>query len=305
MRQAAAERVVVLPDHRSGNIAYVENFLVIGAAAIGLYCFAPQLSVLWKAWTSDPLRSSGILIPPVSLLLCLRAWRGHDWRTSGSPWGVALIVVALAGAKLGGTYQLGLMVFPGALISGLPIGLLLSVYASGVVLLLGGKEAFRKALFPLMLLLVINPVPSFINGLFDLRLQYLAVRVARAFASALGTRVSGEQLQMIFAPDFGMFIAPGCNGLRGAVAMGYLSLVIGYLSQLTVPRRTLYFVCAVALAYLLNLIRLCTLVLFYWVALRFELLQDHALLADYLIGGTIFFISAGFLFGVPRMAAVR
>src|SRR5271166_955594 len=259
MRPAAA--VLMLAHQRSGNAAYIENCLVLGAAALGLYCFAPQLSVLWKAWTTDPLRSSGILIPPVSLLLCLRAWREHDWRTSArSWWGVALIVLALVGAKLGGTSQLGLMVFPGALLSGLPIGVLLSIYASGVVLLLGGKEAFRKALFPLMLLLVVNPVPSFINGLFDLRLQYLAARVARAFALALVPQVSGGQLEMIFAPDFGMFIAPGCNGLRGAVAMGYLSLIIGYLAQLSLPQRTLYCVCAVALAYLLNLMRLCALV---------------------------------------------
>jgi len=40
----------------------------------------------------------------------------------------------------------------------------------------------------------------------------------------------------MFAPDFGMFIAPGCDGIRGAITLGYLALVLGYLKRVSLRR---------------------------------------------------------------------
>jgi outer membrane protein assembly factor BamB len=71
------------PDHRSGNGVYIENCLVFGAAAIGLYCFAAHLTVLWQAWTSDPLRSSGIFdttSQPAAPFVCIARTRLENER---------------------------------------------------------------------------------------------------------------------------------------------------------------------------------------------------------------------------------
>ena len=97
-----------------------------------------------------------------------------------------------------------------------------------------------------------------------------------------------------------MFIAPGCDGIRGAVTMGYLALILGYLYRFSLRAWVLSVLGAVALGYVFNLIRLCFLVLFYRVALSFPWLQPHGEGADYLIGGLLFLSAAGLFAGIVR-----
>src|SRR5260370_38781707 len=97
------------------------------------------------------------------------------------------------------------------------------------------------------------------------------------------------------SPRFGMFIAPACNGLRGAVAMGFIALVLGYVSELGAVRHIAYVIGAVIVGYALNLVRLCGLVLFYWLALRVQSVRGHAVGAHCFIGGLRFFLAANYL----------
>lgn len=260
-----------------------------------------QLGVLWIEWTTDPLRSIGILLPPASLLLCLRAWRGREWRTAdGSWWGLGLVGLSLLITWLLPKVQIAVLLPTGGAIRVFS-GLLIWTFVSGVVVLFGGLEARRLATFPLALLLFVNPVPNFFSNAIDLPLQHLAAHVTRELAAALGMALTGTRLRLMFAPDLGMFIAPGCNGLRGAVAMGYLALIIGYLYQMRPALHAWYVGGAVLLAYGFNLVRLCSLVACYWLALRLPQLAGHMVAADYAIGASLFFIAGLFLFQVPRL----
>lgn len=303
--EAAAAAAVERPLRSEQTVAA----LVVAAlvAAVGLYfCFAKQLFGLWMLWQNEPLRSIGMAIPPTSLVLCLRAWQLRDFSRGGTWWGLALVlpslVLALA-ASVGLFRLLHLTVPLGAdtpAIVLVPNGLLLAAYISGIVLLFGGAQTWRKAWFPLLLLVFVNPVPHFFQALVDLPLQHFAAHTARSFAVLIGVPVSEGTLLMMFSPDLGMFIAPGCDGLRGAVAMGYIALVVGYLYKLSWRRWALYVLAAVALAYLFNLLRLCAVVIYYWVAKQAPVLAGHATLADYIIGGILFFCAAFFLFSLPR-----
>jgi exosortase J len=100
----------------------------------------------------------------------------------------------------------------------------------------------------------------------------------------------------MFTPDFGMFIAPGCNGIRGAVTMGLIALVAGYLYRFRWRAHAMVVLAAVLLGYVFNFVRLCVLVLFYLVALHFPWLQDRAENADYLIGAALFFVAVYLLY---------
>ena len=104
----------------------------------------------------------------------------------------------------------------------------------------------------------------------------------------------------MFSPALGMFIAPGCNGLRGAITMGLLTMIAGYLYRLPLGLRIVYVASGVVLAYLLNLVRLCGLVLFYRIALGFTPLARHMEGADYVLGSLVFFTAAIFVFALPR-----
>ncbi len=281
--------------------------ILIGAAMIlllsgaGWWCMADRIRALWEIWSSDGLRSVGALFSVAAIGLSFRAWRGQNWRNSGTWWGLLPIAAVIVAANLASNSPAGLSLPIAGFISLPSTGLLLWTYVSGAVLLCGGAKAWRSTIFPLALLLFVNPLPQFFPAVIDLHLQYMAAHIARSFAYALGVPVSGAKLALMFTPRFGMFIAPACNGLRGAVSMGFIALVLGYVSELGAVRHIAYVIGAVIVGYALNLVRLCGLVLFYWLAIRVQSFRGHAVGADYFIGGLLFFLAATFLSAVCKM----
>jgi exosortase J len=270
-------------------------------AAIGLWwMLGPQAQNLWSLWTTNGLGSIGILIPVASVALAVRKWHGMRWDQGGSWWGLVLCAAALFLAWLMKEQGAPILAYQRIGLHLLPVGLLVFLYVSGVVLLFAGYKTYRAALFPVFLLLFLNPAPNFFTQFIDLPLQYAGAHTARAFAQLIGVPLAVDDLRLMFSPALGMFIAPGCNGLRGAVAMGLMTMIAGHLYRLPLGLRGIYIVCGVVLAYLLNLVRLCGLVLCYKVALGFGLLARHMEAADYLLGSMVFFSAAIFVFAVPR-----
>ena len=261
--------------------------LLTAAGCLGIH---REIAILWNVWTTDPLRSIGMLIPPTAIALTLLVWRQQGWEMRGTWWGLPVIGLAFVLSLLREKMQL-LGVAGLVSISFLPISLPVYVYGSGVVLLFAGTRVWRKAWFPVGLLLLSQPVPVLSNGLIDIPLQHLSARVARGFATMIGFAPTTPQLRLMFAPDFGMFIAPGCDGIRGAVTMGYVALVLGYLKRVSVARWAAYVSGAVLLGYMFNFLRLCVLVLYYKVALGHPALEGVAKQADYAIGSSLFLIA--------------
>jgi len=268
--------------------------LMVLVSLVGCLGLLNVLFALWNVWTTDPLRSIGMLIPPVSILLTLRVWRQMGWQMRGRAWGLLLIALAflldLSHQSLVLSWFLGK-----AAVNLSPYTLPLWLYGGGLVLLFAGPAVWRKAWFPIGLLLLAQPVPSISTQLIDLPLQHLSAEVARAFATFIGFAPNTPQLRLMFSPTFGMFIAPGCDGVRGAVTMGYFALVLGYLKRVSWPRWITYVTGAVLLGYFFNFSRLCMLVLYYRVALGHPAMENVAKQADYVIGSCLFLI-ATFLF---------
>jgi exosortase J len=264
---------------------------ITATGCLGIY---RNLAFLWTIWTTDPLRSIGMLILPASLVLTLRVWRQNRWEMRGTWWGLVVLGLSFGLSVLRHRFEF-IAVLGGAGITLIPVALPIYLYGSGIVLLFAGPRVWRRAWFPLGLLLLSQPVPGAVNALLDIPLQNLSAHVARSFASAIGFAPTTPQLRLMFSPDFGMFIAPGCDGIRGAVTMGYLALVLGYLKRVSVFRWAAYVAGAVLLGYVFNFTRLCVLVLYYRIALGHPGLEGMAKWADYVIGGCLFLV-ATFLF---------
>jgi exosortase J len=181
-----------------------------------------------------------------------------------------------------------------------PLPLVAVVYAAGMVLLLGGKRLLRAAWFPVLLMWAVIPVPQTFSRYIDLPLQHAAAAVARAFAHALGQPLTQDKLRLMFTPDFGMFIAPGCNGIRGSITLGLAAIVVAYLYRFRWFVFAPVVAGAVLLGYLFNFLRLCLLVVYYKIALPHPWLQHHAKRADYLIGGTLFVLALVIFFAVAE-----
>jgi exosortase J len=237
-----------------------------------------------------------MVIPLVSAVLIFRAWRKLDYSLDGSWWGAVILVVTAIVVHLREQSILVLVLGPSWNIYLPPASLVAFAYASGIVLLFGGPRLYRAALFPIVLMWFVNPIPHVFNVLVDLPLQRISAHVARAFAISLGQPLSPDQMRLMFTPDFGMFIAPGCNGIRGAVTMGFIALIAGYVYRFRWYANAAVVAGAILLGYIFNFARLCVLVLYYLVALHFTSLQDKAEMADYIIGGCLFLIATLLLF---------
>ena len=269
-----------------------------GFAVLGLSIIWSTMLSFWGLWTTDALKSIGMVIPLVSLVLVLRAWRSLRWQAEGTWWGLVILLAIMAVIRIQQRAVLIMVISPQWSTLLPPLSLMLLAYGSGVVLLLGGGRLYRAALFPILLLWFANPVPHIFGPLVDSPLQRASAHIARAFAMDLGQTLTPDHLRLMFTPTFGMFIAPGCDGIRGAVTMGFIALIAGYVYRFRWFANALVVIGAILLGYIFNLLRLCLLVVYYVVALHFPSLQNKGENADYVIGGTLFLLATLLLFAV-------
>ncbi len=237
----------------------------------------------------------GLVVPFVVAGLILRAWRTLGWRVEGTWWGFWLLAGTAALVYVRSQTLFIVTVHKNWLVQIPPLPLVAVLYAMALVLMFGGKPLLRAAWFPVLLMAAVIPVPHVFSNLVDLPLQHASATVARAFAHGLGQRLTEDKLRLMFTPEFGMFIAPGCNGIRGAVTLGLAAVVVGYMYRFRWFVYAPVIAGAVLLGYLFNFVRLCLLVVYYKIALPYVWLQQRAKTADYIIGGALF-LTAMFIF---------
>jgi len=270
---------------------------------VGIFSVLSVALYLWQEWMGDPLKSIGAFIPIVSLLLILRVWRSLGWEITTSRnawWGLVILAVTIALVHISDHAILELILTSQWTVFLPPRSLVAVAYVTGIVLLFGGPQLFRAALFPIALMWFVNPVPHVFNVWIDLPLQHASALIARGFAHALGQQLTNDQLHLMFTPNFGMFIAPGCNGIRGAITMGFIALIAGYIYKFRPTAHVLVTLGAVMLGYVFNFVRLCVLVLYYIVGLHITWLQSRAEMGDYIIGACLFFFATILLFSIIR-----
>ena len=150
-------------------------------------------------------------------------------------------------------------------------------------------QSIPRSIFPIFLLLFLNPAPVFLINLVDLPLQYVGAHTASAFAQWIGVPLAVDDLRLMFSPALGMFIAPGCNGLRGALRDGLpdSDRRISLPSSAMASRSLLSVGCGAGLsAEPGETLRAGSLL---WVAVNFKPLARHMEAADYALGSLIFY----------------
>ncbi|SEG61486.1 exosortase J [Bryocella elongata] len=276
--------------------------LILGTAGLSWiaagFLVWPSAIRLANFWLTDDLKSMGALIPLVCFALILRAWRSAGWNTRGTWWGIALLVFWAMVVFVRDQTLLVITVNKGWLLQIPPLPLVAVMYALGLVLALGGRDLLRRCWFPVLLMWAVIPVPQTFSRRVDLPLQYISAQVARSFAHLLRTPLTADRLRLMFTPNFGMFIAPGCNGIRGSITLGLAAIVVSYVYRFRWFVYAPVVLGSVMLGYLFNLLRLCLLVVYYKIALPYPWLQTKGEMADYLIGGTLFMIALGIFFTV-------
>jgi exosortase len=190
-------------------------------------------------------------------------------------------------------YGIGVLLF-GFIISGPWMTLDLSIRVAGIVLMwigiflyVFGNYSFRKALFPLLFLVLMIPIPETI-----LQPAIAILQKGSSEASAILFKLTGTPFyrnETFFSlPGINIEIAPQCSSIRSSLALLISSLLASHLLLESPWRKTLFVLAAVPMAMIKNAIRIVVLSLLA-IHVNKGWLTDSVLHHE---GGILFFILA-------------
>ena len=220
---------------------------VVGAAFAALVLaviFQDTFSMLRAKWHLEEY-SHGILIPAIAAyLLWTRRAQFASMPFEGSWAGVALVAVGLV------IFFLGTL----AAITTVDAYALVIVIA-GCVLAVMGWKAFRWALVPIALLLLMNPLPQFLYANISAKLQLISSQVGVAFIRLLGISVYLEG-NVIDLGSYKLEVAEACSGLRYLFPLLSVGAIMAYLISGKSWVRALVFASTIPIAILMNSFRI-------------------------------------------------
>lgn len=128
--------------------------------------------------------------------------------------------------------------------------------------LVWGREALRRSIFPVFLLLFCIPMGS-IADIITLDLRLLVTKISVGFSHhGLGIAVFRDGSQIFNGAGQPMYdVAPACSGMRSLVAMSALSVIYAFLNFDTPWKRAALIASALPLAVFANIVRITTVIL--------------------------------------------
>lgn len=132
------------------------------------------------------------------------------------------------------------------------------IFINGAFILLYGMQAYKTALFPLLFLIFIVPIPTFLMDNFIYFLQVGSTEFTNLLFLASGVPFMRDGF-IFHLPNLSVEVAKQCSGIRSAMAIFIVALLAGYLFLKTYWKIIFLVVCAVLIAMLKNGIRIITL----------------------------------------------
>ena len=206
------------PNH---HMARGMAFIILLAAGGAL--FSGSIMSLLTVSSNRELYSHIPLIPIVSLYFCFiqrkDIFSEVKW---GALWGLLIIGVAFMAHRLGGPLEghlsrhnhLSFMLWG------------LFVWVLGGFLLCYGARAFKGALFPLLFLVFIIPIPTPLLDPFVRFLQLGAAEFTHLIFKVTGVTFHRDGI-LFFLPGLTIEVAPQCSGIRSSIALVVTGVVAG------------------------------------------------------------------------------
>jgi exosortase len=272
---------------------------IIASAAIVFFSVLLNLTIfkqLLQVSLRNDYSSHILLIPFVSaLLLYYRRSSIFSYARLSILSGGIIVAVGVA-----------LLIWPNWESIGLSASAALSVKAFAIILFwigaflfLYGGESFRKAIFPLLFLLFMIPLPEvFLDAIIPV-LQRGSAEMTALLFKITGTPHYRNDLIFVL-PGITIEIARECSSIRSSMALLITTLLAAHLMLRTVWRKSILVALAVPLAMFKNAIRITTLSLLS-VHIDTRFLKNSDLHRD---GGILFYILA-FVLMMAILALLR
>ena len=128
----------------------------------------------------------------------------------------------------------------------------------GTVILCFGTQAFRSALFPLLFLLWMVPLPAFMLERIVALLQHGSAHMTRILFAVAGVPVSLNGV-VLSIPGVDIEVAQECSSIRSSLMLMVATMVLAHLFLRSPWRKTAVVIAAVPLSVAKNAVRIFTL----------------------------------------------
>ncbi len=202
---------------------------------------------LIKEWQGSDDYSAGQLVPMVALfLIWVERDRLKECVLKPCWWGIGIVLLA-ALARIFGL----LFMFESAERYSLPL------MATGLVLLVAGRQVFRVVSWILLILFLMVPFPGKIHNMISGPLQRMATTGAVFLLEAFGVRVSQQGNVIMLNQSISMSVVEACSGLRMLMAFIIVAAFIAYMVKRSRCQKAILFLSSIPVAVICNIIRLC------------------------------------------------
>jgi len=225
----------------AANLAFVA--LLFGLWGVAFY---PTLTALVDRWSTDENYSHGFLTPIVCVYLALQNFKTNPIsgpiRGGIVPGGLAILIGMAFGCVT--------VLFPSLLAECLAM---LAVFA-GAILLLGGREWWRRLQTPTLFLLFAVPWPSALYSRIAFPLQQMVCQAATVVIELFGVPVlrKGNVMEL---PGHSMHVAQACSGMRQLTAFLAIATCAAILMNRPKWYRAILLLSAVPIAVAVNVFR--------------------------------------------------
>ena len=271
----------------------------------GCVVYFPPISALAVLTLNSELYSHISLIPAVSLFFMWKR-RGEIFAETSSsiPAGGAVVAAGLVvyGIALAFRGQLDTVAFRNTDMPNDFLTLCMAGFAAWVIgsfIAVYGKQASKKAMFPLGFLAFMIPIPSFLLNLIVTALQHASAEAANLVFMLSGAPYMRSGLVFEFS-NVAVKVAEECSGIRSSLAFFILSIITGYMFLETVSRRVILALAIFPITVVKNAFRIVTITLLAnYVDMRF--LSSHWIHTS----GGIPFFAVGLAMFIPLVWLLR
>jgi exosortase len=228
-------------------LASVPSALLVGSLA---WLYAGTARALAVQWFSSADASYGLILASVAVAIAFRRRHLLPVRPlfrDGLLSSTAGLFVLVSGCALlvAGTIAADLFTTRFSFI----------VVTTGLIWFLAGRQAVRAFAAPLLFLVLAIPLPELIVNAITLPLQLIASRIAETALLAAGTPVIRDG-NVLTLPRMTLQVAEACSGLRSAVSLVSVGVLLAWASRGTFLRKAAVVAAAVPVAVLANGLRI-------------------------------------------------
>jgi exosortase len=210
-----------------------------------LWLYYPVIAGMVSEWYAVPDHSHGFIIPFIAGYF---VWRNRqslqDVEVKPTGWGVGVLSGGLV------TYVLGNM---GAAYTTMRVSML--VVLSGIILAIYGKELLKRVRFPLLYLLFMIPVPSYLYDAVAFPLRLIVTKYSVLLIGLIGIPVLREG-NIIMLENITLQVIDACSGIRSLTALLAIAVAFAYVSPIGRTKKVILALSAVPIAIAANITRL-------------------------------------------------